>query len=237
MKIRKVKFKRSGVDGIVIEYSKSDKRGNMVFSDQDVSDKTAPVHKELSHAIRKLRYFGLHVAGIWRKEWDQGYDKVNHVCRDMDKYPGWYSDLSTTLVKTQPTFVSMDEEGKIGFGITKVLFKGSKALPLNMNNIKESDEYEYYQELKDVIDEVYKEVEMYMNKGAIATPKQYLMDFYEGSDDVNMQDLLALPEEQQAAEMKRILEERHGMIVFDAMESSPAASEPAQGKTRQMKVA
>lgn len=196
MQIKQIKIKDSGFKGLEISRYENYTK-NKINHIKEVIDKPKdPIHGDLRNLINDLRVHLLDICG-----------HVHDKMEDMEiKYA--VGDSEVTLIKIEKNSFVIGGEKKTDYN--------NKYIKLETPKIDAEDEYHGFKEVMDIIENIVKETELYMNGSKVISNeevvKQYLMA---GKDKkISIEQFEAMSEDEQK-EFYRDKCEELGMFVTD----------------------
>lgn len=194
MKISKVKLIQGGVKGIEVHYLGTSVKDDVTFTDEHVVKYTAPVQKAMKEAFKKLKF---HLLAFYRL--------------GKDKYAGESTEITGVT------------SNGINFLISgKMKSIGNTTLALNTPNVTEDLDFPDHDTVIEVIDEIYAEVETYVEMDSAIDRKQLVIDYFnEKGEKQKVLDVDNLTQDQILDQAREILEKNGAIVMMeDDMEKS-----------------
>jgi len=198
IKISKIKPRRNGVDGMVIEFSKVDPAADGVRYNNEYNT-----------------LFKMPVSSGFRDSWNavKGH-VINVLCLDAEIDPDDIRVLWVGCNGRNEVSVSVNIRGLHG-----------KWYTANMPAVCSVEEYSQYDALVALVDEIWLGAQRYIVGDAVAKPKQYIMDLFtdnesrgkESKFDFELDDVEGMTEQEVLSHYQKILEDRGAVILEPAM--------------------
>ena len=153
IRIGKVSLVNGGMKGLKVEYQKVEEVQGREYSNQFNPTMKYPVHQELLDCFGWLRG---HVLGIC------GYDRNDEVLLNALEVTGVTAGGNGFVITAK---LEVYENGKVVSLVT----------PLTVNE----EEYGQFQDVIKIIDGVYAETKVYLEKSVVMQDKQFVLNFFE----------------------------------------------------------
>lgn len=198
IKISKIKPRRNGVDGMVIEFSKVDPANDGVRynNEYDVT-------------------FKMPVSSGFRDSWNsiKGH-VINLMCLDAEMDPDDIRILWIGCNGRNEVSVSVNIKGL-----------HNKWYSANMPAVCSVEEYAQYDALVAIVDQIWLSAQRYIVGDAVAKPKAYIMDLFadnesrgkENKFDFELDDVESMTEEEVLSHYQKILESKGAVILEPAL--------------------
>lgn len=220
-KVNKIKVLDCGRKGILIEFVEpAIKNGESVIDEKTIK-RPMPLPSSIKDSINRTKIYYLKLTGHWLNEWDAFVKDMSNSISFEEDMPA----IARTLIdNTRINGIKNNNNGFVISGFVNTL--GLKGCAINTPLVTENDvdEYEYYDEVHDLIIEIFNDVKEHAIATKVEMPdaKQFCIDFGkeikdETKREIYMDELEEMTEEDQTAKMKRVLEAT-GCIVLDPNE-------------------
>ena len=193
MMIGSIKLVNGGFKGLEIKYLETNVKNGNTFIDEVSRKRKLPIPGEMINLFEDLGNYLLDICGYTTAEVER----------------------KILLNNLEITGVDAGSESFLINGKLKVL-TGTKTIPLNTPLIKESDEFDGFDAVMELVTSIYKEAKEYVG-GKMMNQEQLVMTFYKDKDGFDPKEFAKLPD----AEKKRIATsalEEMGVIVIDQSE-------------------
>lgn len=198
LSLGKVKLVNGGMKGLEATYQQSAERGDYIFNDDHKSTFKAPVPKHLLDLFAKLK------------------EHFVYICR-FDSNNGTKEAIEITGVCSN---------GSSHFIITaKVKTFGNTTFGVSTPKITEDKEYNGFDSVIEIINDIYDGVTKYINDKEVADNKQIVMGFSEAEEDISVLS------DSEAADRAREYLEKQGAIVMMEDDYDKEVDEEASSET------
>lgn len=153
IRIGKVSLVNGGFKGLKVEYQKVETVGNREYSNTFKPEMKYPVHQELLDCFSWLKG---HVLGIC------GYDRKDEVLLNALEVNGVTAGGNGFVITAK---LEVYENGKVV----------SLTTPLTVNE----EEYGQFQDVMKIIDGIYAETKVYLEKSVVMQDRQFVLNFFE----------------------------------------------------------
>lgn len=200
LKIGSLKLVNGGMKGMVVSYLDPVMKNGNLFMDKCVVEKSAPVTFELMDKISQLGNYLLDICGY----------TTNELEREQ------------LLSLLEITKLSAGSDNFQISGKLKVL-GGNQVVSLTSPLIKESMEYEGYEEVMKLVDSIYADTKEYIG-GKMMSAEELAVRFYKDKEGFDEDEFNKLPKDEQIRIGTGVLE-KLGCIVINESEVSEVAEE------------
>lgn len=195
MQIKSIKLTTSGLKGISVEYTESNKRDGREGKKITKDKFDHPIQLAMEKPFKDLRFHLLEICNIVRG--------------DMDK-----KDVDYTILECEVTGIKIDGDGFAILG-TKEVFAG-KRFKIETPVVTADDEYEHYESVIALLATIVEETKLYMRGEAKVDNDELVVRWIRADKQkgFDIDSFNALSAEDKKELCQKILEESFGMVVM-----------------------
>jgi hypothetical protein len=216
MNIRSIKLVNKGLKGAILEYDDSKSVNDLTFVNGFKERHKAPVPGVLKDEMGRLRYFLLSICGYLEDGMEEHFDLERSIVRKGAEGSDERFRLMSLVGDLELEELKFDGNNFILIGMmsTKI---GNKKVKLKSPMIGATDEFEYYDNVKELLESCFAMVKKYAMGDISQNSEQFVLDFYEhkGMSRDESEELLSGMGEQEKKDFMREALEKMGMIVLD----------------------
>jgi len=191
MNIKKIVLKSNGFKGADVTFLKNVFKNNRPFIDEDIAIRKYPIHLDFEKLFKDLR---IHLLDVY---------KINNI-RLSD------SERNTLLLETEVSSIEFDNDSFILAG--EIESFEDKKIKLKTCKVQQSDAYEGYDEVREIINSLKVEATAYLDGLKVVSDREMMLRWLEARKDQNMtkEQFELLGEDEQKEYMNKTLNAKFG---------------------------
>ncbi len=182
-----INIKNGGMKGLEINYCQQDEKDGKVWNNEYWTARKVPVGEELENVIKAFRYYLLDILGYEMENANVADCIINEI-----NFPG-----------------SIEIKGE------KKVLNGTHYVKAPTGKIDDSHEYEKMEELRNLVGQLKKEIEKYMEGKSIMGERQFVMKFYEGKKGFDEAEFAGLSDADLKVKYTEALEKLGSIVIHE----------------------
>lgn len=192
MNIKKIELQSGGFKGATIVFTAQIFKNNRPFLNETVEKRKHPIHVDFENLFKELR---VHLIELF---------KMNSNGRLSE------AELKTLILETDVHSIEFDNDSFMIKGESEVF--GDKKIDLKTCKVQQSDDYEGYEDVRNIIENLKTEATSYLDGLKLVSDREMMLRYIEAKKDAAMTKEIfeSLSEADQKAYMNKTLNSKFG---------------------------